>query len=87
MNYSEAIQFIQNNSQLIGTTTERGLKIGKLIIVPVDEVKRNKFFSSYFQTNDENSSILPYMNEPLEVWAIDLEYLTRNNVLFYKKLS
>ena len=43
--------------------------------------------SSYFQTNDENSSILPYMNEPFEVWAIDLEYLTRNNVLFYKKLS
>lgn len=87
MNYSEAIQFIQNNSQLIGTTTERGLKIGKLIIVPVDEINRNQFFSSYFQTNDENSSILPYMNEPLEVWAIDLEYLTRNNVLFYKKLS
>ena len=55
--------------------------------MPVGEVKRNKFFSSYFQTNDENSSILPYMNEPLEVWAIDLEYLTRNNVLFYKKLS
>lgn len=26
------------------------------------------------------------MNEPLEVWAIDLEYLTRNNVLFYKNL-
>ena len=87
MNYSEAIKFIQNNSQLIGTTTERGLKIGKLIVVPVDEVKRNKFFSSYFLTNDENLAISPYTKEPLEVWAIDLEYLTRNNVLFYKKLS
>lgn len=49
MNYSEAIQFIQNNSQLIGTTTERGLKIGKLIIVPVDEIKRNLFFHRIFK--------------------------------------
>lgn len=87
MNYSEAIKFIQNNSQLIGTTTERGLKIGKLIIVPVDKVKRDKFFSSFFLTNDEISAIFPYTNDPLEVWAIDMEYLTRNNVLFYKRLG
>lgn len=87
MNYSEALKFIQDNNRLIGTTTESGFKIGKLVIVPTDEVKRNKFFSSYLLTNDENSSISPYINEPLEVWAIDLGYLTRNNVLFYKKLD
>lgn len=87
MTYLEALNFIKENADIVGTTTDRGLKIGKLIVVPSDGDNREKFFSSYFQTNDENSSILPYMNEPLEVWAIDLEYLKRNNVLFYKKLS
>lgn len=86
MNYSEALNYIQNNKQLIGTTTDRGLKIGKLIVVPADEVKRKKFFTSYLLTNDENSAIFPYVEDSVEVWAIDLEYLYRNNVLFYKKL-
>lgn len=87
MDYSEALEFKEQNANLIGTTTERGLKIGKLIIVPANENNRNKFFSSFLLHYNEDTAILPYINEPVEVWAIDLEYLNRNNVLFYKKLA
>lgn len=87
MNYSEALDFKKQNANLIGTTTNRGLKIGKLIIVPENENDRNKFFSTYLRSNDEDIAILPYVNCSVEVWAIDLEYLNRNNVLFYKKLT
>lgn len=87
MIYSEALEFIKANANLLNTTTERGLKIGKMIIVPADERNRNKFFSSYLLTNDEKKAILPYSKGLVEVWAIDLEHLNRNNVLFYKKLA
>lgn len=87
MNYSEALEYIKANISLLGTTTDRGLKIGKMIIVPADENNRSKFFSSYLISNDEETAILPYSHGLVEVWAIDLEYLNRNNVLFYKKLA
>lgn len=86
MNYSEALDFKKQNAHLIGTTTDRGIKIGKLIIVPENEHDRNKFFYSFLRSNDEDVAILPYVNSPVEVWAVDIEYLNRNNVLFYKKL-
>lgn len=87
MNYSEALDFKKQNANLVGTITNRGLKIGKLIIVPENENDRNMFFSSYLRFNDENVAIEPYTNSSVEVWAIDIEYLNRNNVLFYKKLT
>lgn len=87
MNYSEALDFKKQNANLIGTTTNKGLKIGKLIIVPENEDDRNKFFSTFLFSDDENVAILPYANCPVEVWAIDMEYLNRNNVLFYEKLT
>lgn len=87
MNYSEALDFKKQNANLVGTITNKGLKIGKLIIVPENENDRNMFFSSYLRFNDENVAIAPYTNSSVEVWAIDIEYLNRNNVLFYKKLT
>lgn len=87
MTYLEALNFIKENADIVGTTTDRGLKIGKLIVVPSDGDNREKFFSTYFFSDDAESAILPYKNYPVEVWAIDLEYLSRNNVLFYKKMA
>jgi hypothetical protein len=86
MDYNNAIKYIEDHWNLVGTTTEKGLKIGKLIIVPSNEKSRERFFSSYLISNDENSAILPFISMPVEVWAIDVDYLYRNNVLFYKKL-
>lgn len=87
MTYSEAVKYKIDNVGLIGTSTERGLKIGKIIIVPSNESEREKFFSSFLLSNDDESAIIPFMKGSVEVWAIDIEYLNRNNVLFYKKLA
>lgn len=87
MNYSEALEFKVQNAHLVGSITNRGLKIDKLIIVPSNENDRNNFFSSFLLSYNDEAAILPYANGIVEVWAIDLEHLTRNNVLFYKKLA
>ena len=47
MDYNNAIKYIEDHWNLVGTTTEKGLKIGKLIIVPSNEKSRERFFSSY----------------------------------------
>ena len=86
MDYSEAIKFRNDNEYLIGTKTDKGLKIGQLLIVPADDEDRRKFFSSYFFIGDENEAIRPFVGWPVEVWAIDTEFLNKNNVLFYDKL-
>ena len=86
MDYSEAIKFRNDKECLIGTKTDKGLKIGQLLIVPADEGDRRKFFSSYFFIGDENEAIRPFVGSPVEVWAIDTEFLNKNNVLFYDKL-
>lgn len=86
MDYNNAVKYKEENIKLVGTITDKGLKIGKLIIVPSDEGNREKFFSSYLLSNDEISAIRPFLSMPVEVWAIDLDYLNKNNVLFYKKL-
>ena len=86
MDYSEAIKYRNENENLIGTKTDKGLKIGQLLIVPADDEDRRKFFSSYFFIGDENEAIRPFVGSPVEVWAIDTEFLNKNNVLFYDKL-
>ena len=86
MDYSEAIKFLNDNENLIGTKTDKGLKIGKLLVVPANEEDRRKFFSYYFFHGDENEAIRPFIGSPVEVWAIDTEFLNKNNVLFYDKL-
>lgn len=44
MDYNNAIKYIEDHWNLVGTTTEKGLKIGKLIIVPSNEkVEKDSF--------------------------------------------
>ena len=64
--YSEAIKFRNDNEYLIGTKTDKGLKIGQLLILPADEGDRRKFFSSYFFIGDEDEAIRPFVGSPLK---------------------
>ena len=66
MDYSEAIKFRNDKECLIGTKTDKGLKIGQLLIVPADEGDRRKFFSSYFFIGDEDEAIRPFVGSPLK---------------------
>lgn len=86
MTYSEAIEYKNKNADLIGTT-DRGVKVGKLIIVPSDKEEQERFLESYLRICDEEVAIMPFMNDSVEVWAIDIEHLYQNNALFYKRLA
>lgn len=86
MTYLEAVECKKRNQNLIGTS-DRGCKVGKIIIVPSNEEDRDKFLSSYLRTYDDASAIIPYVNDSVEVWAIDLDFLYCNNVLLHERLS
>ena len=87
MNYQEAKELKEKSLHLVGTRTEQGVIIGAILMVPLDEDKRNDFMRKYLLYNDENMAISQYLNDELCVLAIDVEYLVKHSVLFYKELG
>lgn len=87
MTYQEALDFINKNEQLIGTSNEKGFVVSQLMIVPVDKTIRDEFLTQ-FAINPNfklNESLL--VNNEVEVWSVDTTHLERANVLFYNKLG
>lgn len=87
MTYEEALILKKQKSNLIGTVDEKGFTIGEILIVPTNEKSRNDFFMSYLLNRNADMSIESFINEPMELWAIDTKHLEEANVLFYNKLS
>ena len=75
--------FISKTKEL---TEHKGFVIGDILIVPSNEKLRNDFFVKYLLHKDANKAISPYINEDMEVWAIDTKHLQDANILFYNKL-
>lgn len=87
MTYEEAKKWREANISLIGTKDGKGFDITDLFIVPEKESERNSFFRSYLLGKDVNAAILPYVNKKMQVWAVDLDHLREDNVLFYDVLA
>lgn len=87
MTYQEAINELSLKQDLIGTTDKKGFIINEIIIVPTDEQKKNAFIQSFIITRNSMQCILPYVNDDLQLWAIDTQYLDNANVLFYDVLD
>lgn len=87
MTYKEAFDWIEANKNLIGTNTEKDMLIGDLVAVPVDANHRDAFMRSYVLNRNKVSSLIPYVNEELVVWAIDTYHLETSGVLFYKQMA
>lgn len=87
MTYKEALELKKVKECLIGSIAENGFNIDKILIVPTKDASRNAFLNSYLVNGNEEISISPYVNESLEVWAIDAKHLKEANILFYKKLT
>ena len=85
MTYQEACDLIEKNKHLIGTKDSKGFTIGKFLILPSDESKQRTFLEQYILQRNEDTLILSYIYDDLEVWAIDIEYLNLYGVLFYEK--
>lgn len=87
MTYEDAVRLRKKNEFRIGKLTDKGFTINEIIIVPFDEQKRNIFFQHYLINHDAQTSIKPYINDEVLVWAIDIKHLQNNNVLFYDNIE
>lgn len=86
MNYRDAKKVREQNLHLIGTTDAKGFIVGDIIIVPIEKKQQNAFFVTYLSSRNAEIAITPFINEDLEVWAIDTKHLYDANILFYNKL-
>lgn len=87
MTFPEALQLVERKKSLIGTTTEKGLLIDLIIIVPTDKEQREKFVRSLMVTRSPQKSIVPFMESDVEVWATNSDYLYKRGILFFDVLS
>lgn len=87
MKYEDAVKLRNKNEFRIGDYTDKGFVIDEIIIVPSDEHKRNTFFHRFLSSHDAQSSIEPFINDDVMVWAIDTKHLRMNNVLFYDNIE
>ena len=85
--FTEALQLVERKKSLIGTTTEKGLLIDLIIIVPTDKELREKFVRSLMVTRSLQKTIVPFMESDVEVWATNSDYLYKQGILFYDVLS
>lgn len=87
MKYDEAIAIKNANKHLIGTTTPQGYQITDIIIVPVDQDKRNDFWLCYIQNHDARYCLIDYLGDDLEVLGVDTTRVTTDGVLFYNVIQ
>lgn len=87
MTYNDALLMQEGNRNLIGTIDSKGFIISDVIIVPSESHSREQFLRSYLMTQNATSSIAPYINEDVVVWAVDTKHLVDANVLFYSELT
>ena len=83
MTFPEALQLIERKKDLLGTTTEKGLLIDLILVVPTDEHQKKDFVLRLMDTHDPQQSIVPYMNSDVEVWATNAKHLYQGGILFY----
>lgn len=87
MKYSDANAFRKSKLSLVGTVDDKGFMVDDIIIVPTDTHKRDEFFKVYRIHFDAEQSILPFINEDVEVWAVSTKYVKETNILFYNVLT
>lgn len=87
MNYQEAKELKTQQSHLLGSKDEKGFEVSEILIVPANKSHLDDFLKSYLFNDDAEIAIAPYLNEDLDVWAIDSRKLKEAHVLFYEKLN
>lgn len=87
MTYEQAKELREKNLKLIGTKDSQGFIVGALLIVPSNPQSQTSFLQDYLTTQDPDSAVSPYVDEDLLVWAVDIQHLQDDNVLFYDDIS
>ena len=87
MTYKEARELKTKSMSLIGTKDEKGFIVGDILIVPVDEDKRNDYLLCYINNEDADYCTLPYVDYDLMVISIDKTRLKKENLLVYNVIG
>lgn len=87
MTYGQAKELREKNLKLIGTIDSQGFTIGELLIVPSNPQSQISFLQKYLITQNADNAISAYIGEDLLVWAVDIQHLLDDNVLFYNDIS
>lgn len=87
MKIEDARKKVQTYRSLIGTVDDKGFSVDKILIVPHDEKKRQRFFNNYVLDMDMEKALAPFLKEDLDVLAVDLKHLEDSQTLFFNKLS
>nr|DAT55069.1 MAG TPA: hypothetical protein [Caudoviricetes sp.] len=83
MTFPEALQLIERKKDMAGTTTEKGLLIDLILVVPTDEKQKKEFVLRLMGSHDPQQAIVPFVNSDVEVWATNSDYLYEKNIVFY----
>ena len=86
MTYAEAAKWREENLDRVGSTDEKGFIVDDLLIVPAENPDRDNFLSQYIQDVEASVAIIPFMNDNMQVWAVDTRHLKSTNVLFFNIL-
>lgn len=87
MTYKEALEFVKNNNDRIGTVDEKGFVVSHLLIVPEDNQNREVYLSNFINSPHYMIDTSVLDGQEVEVWAVDTSHLDRANILFYNKLA
>ena len=87
MKFTEALQLIESKKDILGTTTDKGLLIDLILIVPTEQRNQKQFINSLNLSHNPQQSILPFTNDDVEVWATNADYLYNKNILFLQVLK
>ena len=87
MTFPEALQLIERKKDLLGTTTEKGMLIDLILVVPTDEQQKKEFVLRLMASRNPQQAIVPFMNSDVEVWATNSKHLYQGNILFYKVIT
>lgn len=83
MTYEEANILREAKKGLIGSVDEQGFKVDDILIVPSNSDAQNLFFEQYLQDFDNYSALIPFLEQDLQVWAVDIKDTLESNVLFF----
>lgn len=83
MTFHGALQLIERKKDLLGTTTEKGLLIDLILVVPTDEQQKKEFVLRLMGSHDPQEAIVPFINSDVEVWATNSDYLYKKNLMIY----
>lgn len=87
MKYIDATIARRSYLNLIGTRDENRLVIDDIVIAPADVNEQLHFIKKLLCGYNNEAAIRPYLNEDVQLWAIDKYHLKKDGIFAYKILD